>query len=192
MTFKILLTGAPCAGKTTVFNMLPRVNGVSYVEEVPRRLLESDVTLMTRRHTLEVQKILLDEQLRVEQEALRLKPELMVCDRGYFDVQAYSRYYGHVLPTDWFEGFERYDVAYLFSIEGVSGEGYYATEKGAAERLGLDSYFNSLIRESGMPFVELAGSPQQRLESLTLSLKERNNYFIEGGVHSRYRRKELE
>ena len=98
---RIVLTGGPCAGKTTA---LIRINEhfsalgykVFTVPEVPTMITQSGWNYMTDNHDFyyEGEKVILEMQLDLEDKIMRLartctEPCLVVCDRGAMDISAY-------------------------------------------------------------------------------------------------------
>ena len=134
---KIVLTGGPCAGKTTalykVFN----------VPEVPTIYSTAGWNYLTPNRDLYYQgeRAILETQLALEDSFFRLaevcqKPVLIVCDRGTMDISAYIK------PEEWMEItamagtnpnelMERYD-AVLHLVSAADGaEQYYTTATNA-------------------------------------------------------------
>lgn len=98
---KIVLTGGPCAGKTTA---LVRINDhfsnlgykVFTVPEVPTMVTQSGWNYMTDNHDFyyEGEKVILELQLALEEKVERMaatckEPCVIVCDRGAMDISAY-------------------------------------------------------------------------------------------------------
>ncbi len=112
MRKKIVLTGGPCAGKTTALNFLTEKLSdfgfsVVVVPEVPTLLINSGLDPRIKSaggkfDLYEFEKLIPKTQLKFEDEifgpALNIKPgrqKLMICDRGCMDTKAY------VNPDDW-------------------------------------------------------------------------------------------
>lgn len=98
---KIVLTGGPCAGKTTA---LVRINEhfsklgykVFMVPEVPTMVTQSGWNYLTDNHAFyyEGEKVILELQLALEEKIMRMaetctEPCVIVCDRGAMDISAY-------------------------------------------------------------------------------------------------------
>ena len=97
---KIVLTGGPCAGKTTAMNWIQNFftkkgYKVLFVSEAATELITSGVTLNAAKSVLEFQRSLLRLMLAkekvIEESALNMKDNkiLIVCDRGVLDNKAY-------------------------------------------------------------------------------------------------------
>jgi len=145
---KIVLTGGPCAGKTTALvRIIEHFSSLGFkvftIPEVPTLFTQSGMNYLTKNQgffyegekaTLEIQLALEDKFLRMAQEIKQ--PCLIVCDRGAMDISAY------VSPETWAtltrsvgtstpELHERYD-AVLHLVSAADGaEQYYTTANNA-------------------------------------------------------------
>ena len=141
---KIVLTGGPCAGKTTALVKITEYfSGFGYkvfnVPEVPTIYSTAGWNYLTPNRDLYYQgeRAILETQLALEDSFFRLaevctKPVLIVCDRGTMDISAY------ITPGEWQEItamagtnpnelLERYD-AVLHLVSAADGaEQYYTT-----------------------------------------------------------------
>ena len=98
---KIVLTGGPCAGKTTALvRIIEHFSSLGYkvftIPEVPTLFTQAGMNYLTKntgffyegeKATLEVQLMLEDKFLRMARECK--KPCIIVCDRGALDISAY-------------------------------------------------------------------------------------------------------
>jgi CYTH domain-containing protein/thymidylate kinase len=145
---KIVLTGGPCAGKTTALVKITEYfSGFGYkvfnVPEVPTIYSTAGWNYLTPNRDLYYQgeRAILETQLAMEDQFMRLaevctKPVLIVCDRGTMDISAY------IQPEEWQEItamagmstnelLERYD-AVLHLVSAADGaEQYYTTATNA-------------------------------------------------------------
>jgi CYTH domain-containing protein/thymidylate kinase len=145
---KIVLTGGPCAGKTTALVKITEYfSGFGYkvfnVPEVPTIYSTAGWNYLTPNRDLYYQgeRAILETQLALEDQFMRLaevctKPVLIVCDRGTMDISAYIK------PEEWREItamagttpeglLERYD-AVLHLVSAADGaEQYYTTATNA-------------------------------------------------------------
>ena len=145
---KIVLTGGPCAGKTTALvRIIEHFSSHGFkvftIPEVPTLFTQSGMNYLTKNQgffyegekaTLEIQLALEDKFLRMAQECQ--KPSVIVCDRGAMDISAYmspemwadiTRAVGTSTP----ELRERYD-AVLHLVSAADGaEAYYTTANNA-------------------------------------------------------------
>jgi CYTH domain-containing protein/predicted ATPase len=145
---KIVLTGGPCAGKTTALvRIIEHFSSLGFkvftIPEVPTLFTQAGMNYLTKNQgffyegekaTLEIQLALEDKFLRMAQECEQ--PCLIVCDRGAMDISAYmapktweeiTRSVGTSTP----ELRERYD-AVLHLVSAADGaEQYYTTANNA-------------------------------------------------------------
>lgn len=148
MIKKIVLTGGPCAGKTTALvKIVEYFSGYGYkvftIPEVPTLYSTGGWNYLTPNRQLYYQgeRAILETQLALENQFIRLaevctKPVLVVCDRGTMDISAYMK------PEEWEEITamagtnsnelrERYD-AVLHLVSAADGaEQYYTTATNA-------------------------------------------------------------
>jgi len=148
---KIVLTGGPCAGKTTA---LVRINDhftslgykVFTIPEVPTMVTQSGWNYLTDNHDFyyEGEKMILELQLALEEKVGRMaatckEPCVIVCDRGAMDISAY------ISPEMWKEltdscgtsteelKGDRYD-AVLHLVSAADGAEQYYTVANNAQR----------------------------------------------------------
>ena len=145
---KIVLTGGPCAGKTTALvRIIEHFSSLGFkvftIPEVPTLFTQAGMNYLTKNQgffyegekaTLEIQLALEDKFMRMAQECT--KPCIIVCDRGAMDISAYmspetwnqiTRAVGTSTP----ELRERYD-AVLHLVSAADGaEQYYTTSNNA-------------------------------------------------------------
>ena len=106
---KIVLTGGPCAGKTTALvKIVEYFSGMGYkvfsIPEVPTLYSTAGWNYLTPNRDLYYggERAILETQLALEDQFMRLaevctKPVLIVCDRGALDISAYIK------PEEWEE-----------------------------------------------------------------------------------------
>ena len=146
---KVVLTGGPCAGKTTALvRVIEHFSSLGYkvftIPEVPTLFTQAGMNYLTtnkgffyqgEKATLEIQLALEDKFMRMAQECTE-QPCLIVCDRGAMDISAYmapetwadiTRAVGTSTP----ELRQRYD-AVLHLVSAADGaEQYYTTANNA-------------------------------------------------------------
>jgi predicted ATPase len=100
---KIVLTGGPCAGKTTALaRIVEHFSDIGYyvltVPEAATLFSQSGVDFLTANKSLfiESERQLMEFQLEMEDRMERIakcsdRPSLIVCDRGTMDIRAYMR-----------------------------------------------------------------------------------------------------
>ena len=145
---KIVLTGGPCAGKTTALVKITEYfSGFGYkvfnVPEVPTIYSTAGWNYLTPNRDLYYQgeRAILETQLAIEDQFMRLaevctKPVLIVCDRGTMDISAYIK------PEEWEEitamagtspnaMLGRYDAVLPLVSAADGAEQYYTTATNA-------------------------------------------------------------
>lgn len=161
---KIVLTGGPCAGKTTALVKITEYfSGFGYkvfnVPEVPTIYSTAGWNYLTPNRDLYYQgeRAILETQLALENQFMKLaevcsKPVLIVCDRGAMDISAYIK------PEEWEEITQmagsdseslrkRYD-AVLHLVSAADGaEQYYTTATNATRYEKADEEGLRLARE---------------------------------------------
>ena len=153
---KIVLTGGPCAGKTTaLIKVIEHFNSLGYqvftIPEVPTMFAQAGMNYLTKNQGLFYQgeKATLEIQLGLEDKFMRMakecdKPTLIVCDRGAMDISAYMK------PEMWEDitqavgtstralRDERYD-AVLHLVSAADGaERFYTTSNNKERTEGLE------------------------------------------------------
>ena len=141
---RIVLTGGPCAGKTTALvRIIEHFSNLGFkvftVPEVPTMYSQGGWSYLTPNHDLyyEGELAILRTQLALENSFMRLaetctKPTFIVCDRGTMDISAYIdkkmwEELCHKCGTDSNELRQRYD-AVLHLVSAADGaEQYYTT-----------------------------------------------------------------
>ncbi len=145
---KIVLTGGPCAGKTTALvRIIEHFSSLGFkvftIPEVPTLFTQAGMNYLTKNKAFfyEGEKATLEIQLALEDKFLRMAeqcqtPSIIVCDRGAMDISAYmtpetwddiTRAVGTSTP----QLRERYD-AVLHLVSAADGaEEYYTTANNA-------------------------------------------------------------
>ena len=149
---KIVLTGGPCAGKTTALvRIIEHFSGLGYkvftIPEVPTMFTQAGMNYLTsnanffyegEKSTLEIQSALEDNFMRMAQTIDQ--PVLIVCDRGTMDISSYLK------PELWNQiiselGYtvtqlrdDRYD-AVLHLVSAADGAEQFYTTSNNAQRL---------------------------------------------------------
>lgn len=147
---KIVLTGGPCAGKTTaLIRITEYFSNLGYkvftVPEVPTMVTQSGWNYMTKNKAFyyEGELVILELQLALEDSVQRMaetvageQPCVIICDRGTMDISAY------ISPEMWEElaskvGFtttqlrERYDAVLHLVTAADGAESFYTTANNA-------------------------------------------------------------
>ncbi len=145
---RIVLTGGPCAGKTTALvRIIEHFSSLGFkvftIPEVPTLFTQAGMNYLTKNRgffyegekaTLEIQLALEDKFMRMAQECV--KPCIIVCDRGAMDISAYMEpqvweQITRAVGTSTSELRDRYD-AVLHLVSAADGaEQYYTTANNA-------------------------------------------------------------
>ncbi|MCR5077799.1 MAG: AAA family ATPase [Prevotella sp.] len=152
---RIVLTGGPCAGKTTALvKVIEHFSSLGYkvfiIPEVPTLFSQAGMDYLTDNHAFfyEGEKATLETQLALEDKFTRMAqtldtPTIIVCDRGTMDISAYMK------PEMWQEITAgvgtcseklraRYD-AVLHLVSAADGaEQFYTTANNAERTEGLE------------------------------------------------------
>jgi CYTH domain-containing protein/thymidylate kinase len=178
---KIVLTGGPCAGKTTALvRIVDHFSNLGYkvftVPEVPTLYSQAGWSYLTKNPELyyEGERAILETQLALEDTFTRLaetctKPTLIVCDRGTLDVSAY------ISPEMWEEITSmagtnttklraRYD-AVLHLVSAADGaEQYYTTATNAVRYEQMNEEGLRIARELDKKVIKAwSGHPHLRV-----------------------------
>ena len=178
---RIVLTGGPCAGKTTALvRVIEHFNNLGFkvfcVPEVPTIYSLAGWNYLTPNRQLyfEGERAILETQLALENHFLRLasvcaKPVLIVCDRGTMDISAY------MAPDEWERITneagtntnalrERYD-AVLHLVSAADGaEQYYTTATNATRYEKADEEGLRIARELDKKVIKAwTGHPHLRV-----------------------------
>lgn len=150
---KIVITGGPGTGKTTIINQLESV-GYACMHEISRK-----VTAMARMNGIEqlflkepllFSKMLLEGRMTQYQEALKLETKFVFFDRGIPDVHAYMNYMGIKYPKKYINESKKnlYDTVFLMppweAIYITDNERYESFEQALAIHNHLKNTYESL------------------------------------------------
>lgn len=149
---RIVLTGGPCAGKTTALvKIIEHFSSLGYkvftIPEVPTMFTQAGMNYLTsnKQFFYEGEKATLQTQIALEDQFLRMaqtldQPVLIVCDRGTMDISTYlkpevwNQIIGEVGYTSAQLRDERYD-AVLHLVSAADGAEQFYTTANNAQRL---------------------------------------------------------
>lgn len=146
----IVLTGAPCSGKTTLLEELAR-RGFAVVPETARALIESELgkgrTLkQIRRDPLAFQRRVLRRGLRT---ATGLRPEQpLFLDRGLLDCAAYLRFHG-LDPGEAMDAAKHFQYAAVLLLERLPFEKDAVRSEDKAATVRLETLLADAYRRAG-------------------------------------------
>ncbi|MBR6029518.1 MAG: AAA family ATPase [Clostridia bacterium] len=145
---KIVITGGPCAGKTTAMswiqnNFTGRGWTVFFIDETATQLMTGGALLTLAAHNREYQRALLSLQLEKERAFTALARDamtdrvLIVCDRGALDNRAYMteaefQWVLGALGTDEVTLRDDYDAVFHLVTAAKGAERFYTTANNAA------------------------------------------------------------
>lgn len=200
---RIVLTGGPCAGKTTALvRVIEHFSNLGYkvftIPEVPTMITQAGWNYLTDNHDFyyEGEKVILEMQLALEDKIMRMaetldEPCVIVCDRGTMDISAY------ISPEMWNEltascgtsteqlrSCERYD-AVLHLVSAADGaEQFYTTANNAQRYEQADEAGLQLARDldkkvikawTGHPHLRVINNSEDFDKKLNRVLKEISN-----------------
>ena len=196
---RIVLTGGPCAGKTTALErIIAHFSALGYkvftVPEVPTMITQAGWNYMTDNHAFyyEGEKVILELQLALEDKITRLaetctEPCLVVCDRGALDISAYisAEMWDELTASsgtssDALRLGGRYD-AVLHLVSAADGaEEYYNTVTNAQRYEKADEAGRALARElDKKTFSAWKGHPHLRLIQSDLDFEKKMQQVIQ-------------
>lgn len=155
---RIVLTGGPCAGKTTALvRIIEHFSSLGFkvftIPEVPTLFLQAGMDYLTKnkdlfyqgeKATLEIQMALEDKFMRMAQTCK--EPTVIVCDRGTMDISAYMQ------PELW----EEITRAAGTSTTELRDNRYDAVLHLVSAADGAEQYYNTLSNEHRTEGLELA------------------------------------
>ena len=178
---KIVLTGGPCAGKTTALvKVIEHFSSLGYkvftIPEVPTMFTQAGMDYLTRNKVFfyEGEKATLEVQMSLEDKFIRMaeactEPCLIVCDRGTMDISAYmtSTMWEDItraVGTSTLELRQRYD-AVLHLVSAADGaEQYYTTSNNASRNEPADEAGLQIARMLDKKVIEAwTGHPHLRV-----------------------------
>ncbi len=148
---KIVLTGGPCAGKTTAMvKVIDHFSSLGYkvftIPEVPTMFTQAGMNYLTQNKDFffEGEKATFQTQVALEDSFQRMaetldKPVIIVCDRGTMDISTYLTpdFWQRIISEDGYTDAqlrERYD-AVLHLVSAADGAEQYYTTANNAQRL---------------------------------------------------------
>ena len=161
---KIVLTGGPCAGKTTALvkiieHFSSRGYKVFTVPEVPTIFLQAGMDYLTKNKALfyEGEKATLEIQMAMERSFMKMaeqceEPTVVICDRGALDISAY-------LPPEMWA-----DITNLCGTNSTElRESYDAVLHLVSAADGAEQFYNTTTNEVRTEGLELARSLDKRV-----------------------------
>ena len=172
MSLKILLTGTTTSGKTTLIEGLKAKNlpGIVFIEEEARKFLEQNPGL---EKDPQLQDMLFTKQVAVEQEAVKRRPKIIVCDRGVPDNIAHALLFGQAVKEEWKEWARTYDEIFLFNSADINYQQPTELQQKIDSgrdwikyRQDLDRCILLALQECGLNYKLLNGNVEERLSTI--------------------------
>ena len=188
---KILFTGTFETGKSTLLNLFADDPRVLIIPETPRDLLKDNPALEVDPR---FQDMIFEEQMKrelaAEEKAQKEGRRAILCDRGIVDIIAYSQVFDYELQDLWVEAAqERYDLGIIFSATDIPN--YTNIPELGLDmkeyRTNIEVRVRTVLKDFGIPCVDLFGSIPQRKETVSLLIDEKIA-FIEGSKNFLERR----
>jgi len=172
LSLKILLTGTTTSGKTTLIEGLKAKNlpGIVFIEEEARKFLEQNPGL---ERDPQLQDMLFTKQVTVEQEAVKRRPKIIVCDRGIPDNIAHALLFGQAVKEEWKEWARTYDEIFLFNSADINYQQPTELQQKIDSgrdwikyRQDLDRCILLALQECGLNYKLLNGNVEERLSTI--------------------------
>ena len=144
---KIVITGGPCSGKTTIIEEL-RKKGFPILEETAKEIVEKRRDFPFTEEEAKIrQNLIFNEQLRKEELAEKQNYETLLLDRSIIDGLAYVNLYcNENYKKEFSEKIKNtdYDLILLFELLPFESEGFRSKNENVEEARKIhDSLYNS-------------------------------------------------
>jgi predicted ATPase len=155
---KILFTGTPSSGKTTVWEFLKNQHlpDVVFIEAITSQLVDKYLGI---EQNPEFQALLFAEQVKHEQQIAQSRPQYIFCDRGSIDIIAHARLSHQPIHPEWADWTQTYDFALYFD----------STDLFFKLNNQLDKALRQSLEECCLPYHVIKGNDREK-EVQTLSL----------------------
>lgn len=175
MVKKIVLTGGPCSGKTTIIDKLAEI-GFSTTSEAARVVIAQEIEKESRIVPWNGRGEFYDFQLKVGEKQILyerdvLDKELVFLDRGLIDLSGYSRMRGVSLPIYLQNQMREAQYSKVFFLETLSDKFYRQdSERKESYSSALDTanYLKGVYEICGIDFEVVSSDVgvEQRLEKI--------------------------
>lgn len=168
-TKKIVITGGPGTGKTSIVNGLEE-NGYPCLHEISRQIIleaqKKGVDQLFLEEPLLFSEMLLEGRIKQHEQAERSGKEMIFLDRGVPDVVAYMDYFGNEYPPVFREACRTYsyDIVFLLppweEIYVSDNERYESYEQAVS----IHRHLSANYQESGYNVIEVPkGTVKERI-----------------------------
>jgi predicted ATPase len=162
---KVVITGGPCSGKTTLINSLKN-RGFNVIEETAREILGLNCS------GYDYDKI--QEEIAIKQterESKFKEEEIVFLDRSLVDVIAYGKFCGGRVPGLALQGAKGYSIVFLLEQFPFEKD-KIRIEKNEEEALQMHGHLISTYESLGYELIEVPAMPvEKRVEFVLLMLQ---------------------
>lgn len=177
---KVVITGGPCTGKTSVIENLKEL-GYYTLPEAAREVIEEQEKTgsdaLPWKDKLKFQNLVLKKQMERER-SIPENAEMVFLDRGIPDGIAYLRIAGIPVPEEYYSAAEKYRYDFVFLLEELPFfENDGARRESPGERKIIQREIKNVYEELGYEVAEVP----------FMSVKERTDYILRtvGGICGR-------
>lgn len=160
---KIVLVGPESTGKTTLAKQLANYFKTTYVEEYLREFAHNKLTLENKWVEKSDNAEIIATQLEYEKLAERKANTFLFCDTNFVQTKIYSEIYFKEKEDFFEENVKslRYDLYLLTGIDVPWEED--PLRDAPQERENHYTYFKKRLMDNNLPFIEVSGSQEERL-----------------------------
>ncbi len=171
---KIVITGAPCSGKTTIIEELKKYSiennlGYVFVREAARDIIE-ECKYDPRNNPEKFEYDILRKRLEYEKNA---EGDIIICDRGAHDTLSYHLKEGVKPSTNLLKNLEKFYYDLAFCLEPFKNfyEKDNARDETREEQLILAEYTKQVYEESGIKTIMIPEFSQNREENIKMRVE---------------------
>ena len=169
---KIVLTGGPCSGKSTVLEEL-RKRGFSVLRETAKEIVAARRDIPMSKEESDIrQALIFNGQVKKEDDAEKENHDILFLDRGLIDGLGYSVLYsGEESIQKYLPAVKnrKYDLIFIFEQLPFSSEGFRAVNENEEEALKIRNSIDNLYKKLGY----------QTINVPVMSVKERVEFILE-------------
>jgi predicted ATPase len=149
---KIVFTGGPCSGKSTVLEELHK-RGFSVLRETAKEIVAARRNIpMTKEESQIRQDLIFNEQIAKEDKAEKENCDILFLDRGLIDGLGYSVLYsGENSIQKYLSAVKnrKYDIIFIFEQLPFSSEGFRAVNENEEEAIKIRNAIDHVYKRLG-------------------------------------------